>query len=196
MGKKYVLTDNKREYDDDGHVLYQIRRCSDGVLGAWVEDESSLSQEGACWADERCQLLDGTEVSGDVQLSEVSVYNTRVECSGVIVGGMIEDSVITGSVIIYAAQIAEADIKGDVVLDNTPVTNSDVIGNVKAVASRIRDESVVKDNAVIFNSMIQDTSHISGDAVVMNMDHVRGAERSTGILAGTRSIYGHNKRLD
>lgn len=187
MGKKYVLTDNKREYDDDGHVLYQIRRCSDGVLGAWVEDENSLSQEGACWADERCQLLDGTEVSGDVQLSEVSVYNTRIECSGVIIGGMIEDSVITGNVIIYAAQIEEADIKGDVVLDHTPVGNSDVLGNVKAVA---------EGDVVILNSMIQDKSHISGDTVVMSVDHVRGAERSTGILAGTRSIYGHDKRWD
>lgn len=196
MGKKYVLTDNKREYDDDGNVLYQIRRCSDGALGAWVEDESSLSQDGTCWADERCQLLDGTEVSGDVQLSEVSVYNTRIECSGVIIGGMIEESVITGNVIIYAAQIEEADIKGDIVLDNTPVDNSDVLGNVKAVSSWICDESIVEGDVVVLNSMIQDKSHISGDTVVMNVDHVRGAERSTGILAGTRSSYGHDKRWD
>ena len=46
MGPKYEFTD--KTITNDGHILHEIRRLSDGKIGGWIESEDNLSQEGNC----------------------------------------------------------------------------------------------------------------------------------------------------
>lgn len=55
----------------DGHTLYRIvalkkicggRHVSGGDKGGWVEEESSLSQDGTCWIHYECKVFDGAVV--------------------------------------------------------------------------------------------------------------------------------------
>ena len=66
--KKYILTDETREYN--GVILHRIKAIknfgdvSEGDLGGWVENEINLLQKGDCW-----------------------VYNNAIVCENAIVCG-------------------------------------------------------------------------------------------------------------
>lgn len=92
MDRKYELTDESILFE--GSTLYRIRALMDfgsvriGDIGGWVESESNLSQDGACWVcgDARvlgnAVVLDNATVSDSVTLEGNTVVRDYADISG------------------------------------------------------------------------------------------------------------------
>lgn len=121
--KKFVLSSESCVVN--GVTLYRVQAVRDfltsgevpvaaGELGGWVESESCLSQEGACWvADEAC-VFAGSVVSGDACVFESAVVtgdscvfgSARVSGHVFVERSLVRDSAsISGSVSLSDCQV-------------------------------------------------------------------------------------------
>lgn len=97
----------------DGRILYQIQRVSDMTLGGFIEKESNLSQEGACWVADNAWVYGYATVRDDAQVYENALIFGNAQIFGkALVHG---NAIIGGFVQIYDS----AEVAGDAVLRQT-----------------------------------------------------------------------------
>jgi len=76
MERKYEFTGETRTLDN-GIIVRQIRRLSDGELGGYIETEDNLSHTGTCWISE------DSIAYGSCRVSEKATFSLgRIEGSG------------------------------------------------------------------------------------------------------------------
>jgi hypothetical protein len=92
MKRKYVFTGDEKIIDSV-IILRRIRRCADGLLGGWIESESNLSQEGACFVfNEACVLdqavvKDNAQIMGDSVVCDLAVVGGDIKIVHCLIGG-------------------------------------------------------------------------------------------------------------
>lgn len=90
--RKYEFTGDERVIDNV-IILKRIRRCTDGLLGGWIESEDNLSQEGGCFVYNESCVLDFARVEEDAQvlgesvICDLAVIKGNVRIIHGIVGG-------------------------------------------------------------------------------------------------------------
>lgn len=80
MAKKYVFTGKTKEFYK--RTLKQIKRCSDSVIGGWIEKEANLSHEGDAWVSGDARVSGDAWVYGDAQVSGDVWVSGNAQVSG------------------------------------------------------------------------------------------------------------------
>jgi hypothetical protein len=122
--KKFVLSSESRVVG--GVTLYRVQACRDfmtsgevpvflGSRGGWVESESCLDQEGACWVANEAVVYSGSEVRADA-----CVFGDAVVLGGSVVTG---DARVAGHAVVSDRSFVggAASVGGDVVLSRSRV---------------------------------------------------------------------------
>ena len=167
MGPKYEFTGETMKYN--GHLLHQIRRLSDNLLGGWIESEENLSQEGDCWVDSKTKVYMNAKVYDNAQVygyahifDNVSVYgNAQVYDNAVVCG------------------------------------HAKVYGNAKVYDDAwVNDNTKVYDNAQVYgNALVSGNAEVYGNANVAEVAKVYGNAQVYGyaLVYGNAEVYGNAK---
>lgn len=79
--RKYDFTGDTREFQ--GVTLRRIRRCSDGLIGGWLESDVNLSHKGPCFVYDEAAVFKEGWVSG-----AASVKGSARVSEGACIGGV------------------------------------------------------------------------------------------------------------
>ena len=80
MVKKYGFTGETMDWN--GKTLHRIRNIKDGRLGGWLESESNLSQQGACWVGGEAMILGSAKVTEDALVTDIARVSGNAHISG------------------------------------------------------------------------------------------------------------------
>ena len=84
--EKYEFTGEIRVWQvasfDRARVLYRIRRCSDGLIGGWIESPANLAFDGDCFVYDDAKVYDNARVCGDAKVTGKALVYGNAEISG------------------------------------------------------------------------------------------------------------------
>lgn len=66
-----IVTDDVKEIN--GMFLFRVKRCSDGLVGGWIENTSNLSESGSCFVYDNAMVFGNARVEGDAEVRDKSV---------------------------------------------------------------------------------------------------------------------------
>lgn len=147
--QKYEFTGEVSQ--NNGHILYRIRRIADKLRGGWIEREENLSQQGLCF------VYGNAIVTGDAVVRDDALVCGNAQISG---SAQIRDSV----------QIRDHAKVGGIAQISDVVhvwDNASVYDEVK-VSGRVH---------ISGNASIYDEARLWGSAVIQDNAHVYGAAR-------------------
>lgn len=181
MSAKYTLTSTKKS-----HFLvdyYQIKALKDftrkdgvkikaGDLGAFVQSELNLAQNGSCWADEKSLICGKAKISDDALILN-STIKEKAQISGKVLvknSHILDEAKISDECEIINSRIYdEASVaKKAQILDSIIYGETKISGEVKIINSSISDEAVIKDKVIIENNC-----NIGGDCVISGNAHIK-----------------------
>lgn len=144
MRKKYEFTGEvKQSYN---RVLHRIRRCSDGVVGGWIESAENLDQDGDCF------VYDEATVAGDSRVSDNGVVRDKAHVIDTVVrdnGSIIGNSYVYNCEVVEYATIAANDMEiHDISIGGNKIlkTDGDGCDDLSDVIESSEDAAVITDS--------------------------------------------------
>jgi len=145
---KYIINKD-RELTLQGVHLYRVVRCSDGLVGGYVEKASNLSTEGDCFIYDDAMVFGNARVEGNAEVAHNSIV-----CGSAIIKD--EAMVMHKSVINGFAKVRNNAVVNDVRVGK----NADIHGYMVITGSNcFETPSIItdlyEDDILIYNNVFQ-----------------------------------------
>lgn len=153
---RYIFTGEIKTLED-GTIVRQIARKSNGELGGWIEHEGNLSMHGRCWVGKNSVVYGISEVKD----------NAHVTGASVVVNSLVKDRAKVSSSHIGCG----SRIGGKATVSKSVVTGgSYVSGFTIVLRSKISDGSRIMERAEVTDSKIGSGSIVGGNANVIDTE--------------------------
>ncbi len=201
MTEKYVFTGETKNVGliTNPHTVRRIKRCSDGELGGWIEDELSLAQEGNCWVADEAVVYGGSSVQGNAVVSGNAIIcnSSFVKDEALVTGeALVDNGVVCGRAKIFdSVTIHGADIYGPTVIkDNASVYGKAQISDGSYICGNAR----ISGKSCVWGSRVDGKARVYGNSNVGSCSTVTGSATVCGEcsvlssrIAGNAKVYGH-----
>lgn len=177
-GKEVKLTSRKyvaNKLVTREHILKQIIRLSDGLVGGYIESEENLSHSGTCFIYDNAKVYGNAKVCDNSSIyDEVTVYDNAMLCGNVIVND---------NVSIFGNSL----LQGDILLSGKSKVydNALLIGRMK-----IGERTSIYGNAFILSGNTTEYEDINIDGYIQICDNATIYDRAN--IEGSISIYGNS----
>lgn len=174
---KYEFTGETLEYS--GKFLNRIRSLIDipehnvkiGDLGGWVEDRFSLAQVDASWVADESKVLDKGRVIGNALIENNSVVkdNGKVQHNAKISQTAIKNNgAVFGNAVVKESLVCDdAKVCGNsIVVKSRMFGGSNISGNAKLILSETNHTVSIKDNAEVYQVILENGCQILNSAKV------------------------------
>lgn len=179
-GKEIILTSKKYVNNRPiirEHILKQIIRLSDGLVGGYIESEENLSHSGTCFVYDNAKVYGNAKVCDDASIyNEATIYDNAMICGNVMV---------TDNASVFGNSLLQGDISlsgKSKVYDNALLIGKMKIGKSTSIygnafilsGNKTEDEDIdingyiqICDNATIYDrANIEGYISISGNSFV------------------------------
>ena len=122
----WTFTGETKEWN--GFTLHQIKRISDNKIGGWIDDTSTLSQDGS-WIDDTSHVFNNSNVTNNSTVTNNSnVINSNVTNSSYVINSNVINSYV---------------INNSTVTNNSYVTKSPLTAKLHKHQITITDDKVI-----------------------------------------------------